>query len=176
VWNIQGYAALLEHAHTLIDASRESLQIALMRQEASALGEPLARAENRGVKVITLCMDDCPQECGSCRGTICRYCTMLADEQRWLMLVSDDAEVLTGEIDSDNDVLAIRTRQRLQIDLANWHIRHSMMLTAMLRELNSRPDHVLAPETQALLRSVDPVNQQGGWLNHMRALLRRQGL
>src|ERR671923_955151 len=45
VWNIRGSAALLEHAHALIDATRESLLIAVGRQEANALAESLAQAE-----------------------------------------------------------------------------------------------------------------------------------
>src|SRR3954467_6871650 len=40
----------------------------------------------------------------------------------------------------NNDVLAVRTRQRLQVDLAGWYIQHSMALTAVLNELRSRPD------------------------------------
>src|SRR5687768_9566159 len=66
LWNIQGYAALIDHAHALIDGTRERLLIAIGRQEASALAEPLARAESRGVAVTTLCLDECPAECGGC--------------------------------------------------------------------------------------------------------------
>jgi hypothetical protein len=97
--------------------------------------------------------------------------TVVAD--RWLVLVADDAEVLAGEIGPDDDVLAVRTRQRLQVDLASWYIRQSMTLTAVLSELRSRQDHVLDPRTQALLRSVDPGKWRGGWLDQMRALVRR---
>jgi HTH-type transcriptional regulator, sugar sensing transcriptional regulator len=173
VWNIRGEAALLEHAQALIDAAQKQLLVAIVRQEASALAKALAQAEARGVELVTLCLDECPEECGSCRGTICRYCAALAAEQRWLVLVADDAEVLAGEIGPNDDVLAVRTRQRLQVDLAGWYIRHSMTLTAVLSELRNRQDHVLEPETQALLRSVDPSTWRGGWLDHMRTLFRR---
>src|SRR5215218_896357 len=40
VWNVQGYAALIDHAHALIDATQERLLIALGRPEAGALAEP----------------------------------------------------------------------------------------------------------------------------------------
>jgi HTH-type transcriptional regulator, sugar sensing transcriptional regulator len=173
VWNLRGYTALLEHGQLLIDAAKEQLLVAIVRQEASALADPLAQAEARGVEIVTLCLDECPEECGSCRGTICRYCAALAADQRWLVLVADNAEVLAGEIGSYDDVLAVRTRQRLQVDLAGWYIRHSMTLTAVLSELRSRQNHVLEPETQALLRSVDPSTWRGGWLDHMRTLLQR---
>jgi DNA-binding MarR family transcriptional regulator len=173
VWNIQGYAALLDHAHALIDAAQEGLLVAVGRREAAVLAEPLARAEARGVVVTTLCLDECLEECGGCRGTICRSCAALGADRRWLVLVSDEAEMLAGEIDLHGGVLAVRTRQRLQVDLASWYIRHSMALTAVLRDLSGRPDQVLAPETRALLQSVDQRNRRGGWLDHLRVLVRR---
>jgi predicted transcriptional regulator len=174
VWNIQGYAALLGHAHALIDATQERLLVAIGRQEASALAEPLARAETRGVAVTTLCLDECPVECGGCRGTICRSCAAVSAGQRWLILVSDHAEALASEIGLDDDALAVRTRQQLQVDLASWYIQHSMALTAVLSDLSRRQDQVLAPETRELLQSVDSRERHGGWLDHLRLLVRRE--
>jgi len=176
VWNIQGYAALIDHAHVLIDATQEHLLVAIGRPEARALAEPLARAEARGVVVTTLCLDECAVECGGCRGTICRSCAAISAMQHWLMLVSDSAEALTGEIGLNNDALAVRTRQQLQVDLASWYIQHSMALTAVLSDLNRSQDQVLAPETRALLQSVDPHNRHGGWLDHLRVLVQRDVL
>lgn len=173
VWSIQGHTALLDHARALIDATEEHLLVAIGRREASALAEPLARVAARGAAVTTLCLDECPTECGGCRGTICRSCAVQVAEQRWLVIVSEHAEMLAGEIDIHGDVLAVRTRQRLQVDLASWYIQQSMALTAVLRDLSRRPDQVLAPETRTLLQSVDPHNRQGGWLDHLRVLVRR---
>jgi HTH-type transcriptional regulator, sugar sensing transcriptional regulator len=176
VWNIQGYAAVLDHAHVLIDATQERLLVAIGRAEASALAEPLARAEARGVAVTTLCLDECPTECGGCRGTICRSCAPVSAAQHWLVLVSDSDEVLAGEISLHDDALAVRTRQLLQVDLASWYIQHSMALAAVLSDLSRRQDQVLAPETRALLQSVDPYDRQAGWLDHLRVLVRRDVL
>jgi predicted transcriptional regulator len=173
VWNIQGYAALIDHAHVLIDAAQEQLLVAIGRAEASALAEPLARAEARGVAMTTLCLDECSVECGGCRGTICRSSAAVGTGQHWLVLVSDNAEALAGEIGLNNDALAVRTRQQLQVDLTSWYIQHSMALTAVLSDLSRRQDQVLAPETRALLQSVDSHNQHGGWLDHLRVLVRR---
>src|SRR5262245_36741352 len=78
VWNIRGYQTLLDHAHAVLDAAQGRLLVAIGHQEASALAEPLAQAATRGVELVTLCLDECPQECGNCRGTICRYCAALA--------------------------------------------------------------------------------------------------
>ncbi len=172
VWNIHGYDALLDHAHTLIDATQGQLLVAIGRQEAGALAGPLAQAEARGVKVTTLCLDACSVECGGCRGTICRSCAALAAGEHWLVLVADDAEALAGEIDRQGDALAVRTRQQLQVNLASWYIRHSMALTAVLSDLSKRQDEVLEPETRALLQAVDAPDRQGGWLDQLRALMR----
>ena len=173
VWNIQGYEAMIEHAHTLIDTCQEGLLVALGRQEATALADSLAQAETRGVAVTTLCLDECPVECGGCRGLICRSCAAVSANQHWLVLISDGAEALAGEVGVDGDALAVRTRQQIQVDLASWYIRHSLALTAVLRDLSERQDQVLAPETRALLQAVDSADRMGGWLNHMRTLVRR---
>jgi predicted transcriptional regulator len=174
VWNIQGYEALIEHAHALIGSSQDGLLVAIGRPEAAVLAAPLAEAEARGVAVTTLCLDECSEECGGCQGTICRSCAALGAGQRWLVLVSDEAEMLAGEIDHAGGVLAVRTRQRLQADLAGWYIRHSVALAAVLSDLNGRPDQVLAPETRTLLQSIDRPNRQGGWLEQLRALVQRE--
>jgi hypothetical protein len=71
---------------------------------------------------------------------------------------------------------AVRTRQLLQVDLASWYIQHSMALAAVLSDLSRCQNQVLAPETRALLQSVDPRNQHGGWLDHLRVLVRRDVL
>jgi hypothetical protein len=104
---------------------------------------------------------------------ICRSCAALAAEQHWLVLVSDDAEMLAGEIGLHDDVLAVRTRQPLQVDLASWYVRHTLALAAVLSDLSKRKDQVLTPETRALLEVVGTDNWQGGWVDQLRALLQR---
>jgi hypothetical protein len=165
---------VIDHASTLIDATQEHLLVAIGRQEASALAEPLARAVARGAMVTTMCLDECPTECGGCRGTICRSCATVSPGQRWLILVADHAEALASEIGSDGDALAVRTRQQIQVNLAGWYIQHSIALTAVLSDLGRRQDQVLEPDTRALLQSVDARARHGGWLDHMRALLQRE--
>jgi hypothetical protein len=44
IWNIRAYAALIDHAHALIDSTQERLLVAIGRQEAATLVAPLARA------------------------------------------------------------------------------------------------------------------------------------
>ena len=170
IWNARGYAVLIEHARALIDAARARLLVAIRPAEALGLAAHLAQAEARGVEVTTLCMDGCPSECGCCRGHIHRYRVAPEQHQGWLVLVPDDAEVLAGEIGPSEATLAVRTRQRLLVDLVSWYIRHSIALAAMVGDLGDHLDQLLGPEAQAVLSTVGPA-EQGGWLAHMRRIL-----
>ena len=93
---------------------------------------------------------------------------------RWLVLVSDDAEVLAGGIDQSEETLTIRTRQRVLVELAAWYIRHSIALATLLNDLGSRLKHLLKPETKSVLASNGPAGQKAGWLEHMFQLLSSQ--
>ncbi len=174
VWNARGYDILLDQARALIDRARERLLIALWPQEAQMLADPLRRAEQRGANVTTLCLTACVNECGGCRGHIYRYDVAAEPQQRWLVLVPDGEEVLMGEIDPTGDALAVRTRQRLTVDLAAWYIGHTIALAAVLADLDGRQDMLLAPETRGILEQLHPT-RGGGWLEHMRAMLDRAG-
>jgi DNA-binding MarR family transcriptional regulator len=175
VLNTREYPALLEHARALLAAAQRQLQIAIWPQEARALAEDLARAEARGVEVNTLCLAACPQECGGCRGHVHRYQVAPEGEKHWLVLVPDGAEVLAGEIGPDGAALAVRTRQRLLVELAVWYMRHSIALAAMLSDLGGRLEGLLRPETQATLATLGPGQADGGWLKHLVRLLGRAG-
>ena len=172
VWNARGYPALLDHARSLLVNARERAQVALSPPEALALAEELRVAEERGVDLTTLCLEACPNECGGCRGRIYRYRVTPDRPTRWLVIVVDGAEVLAGEIGAGPEAVAVRTRQRLLVELAGWYIRHSIALAAVVDDLGDRLDHLLAPETRALLASVGPGGAGDGWLEHMRRLLR----
>jgi hypothetical protein len=93
---------------------------------------------------------------------------------RWLVLVSDDAELLAGEIDQDEEALTVRTRQRVLVELAAWYIRHSIALATLFNDLGSRLKHLLKPETKSVLASVGSVAHKAGWLEHMFQLLSSQ--
>jgi predicted transcriptional regulator len=175
VWNARGYTVLLEQARELVGQTTERLLVVIWPAEARALAEPLAQAEARGVEIVTLCPTACADACGGCRGQIYRYSLTLEQPTRWLVLVPDGAELLAGEIGAGDDTLAVRTRQRLLVDLASWYIRHSIALAAVLSDLDNQLERLLEPETLATLRSVGPTSGGHGWLEHMRSLLKRSG-
>ena len=170
IWTVRGYTALLEHARSLIDATRERLLVAIWPEEARSLAAPLAEAEARGVKVTTLCLTACPTPCGGCRGQIHPYRTVLEPTSRWLVLVPDGANVLAGEVSLSEETLAVRTHQGLLVELVSGYIRHSIALAAVLHDLGGRPDDVLGPDTYATLRAL-AAGPSAGWLEHLRHLL-----
>lgn len=175
VGNIQGYPALLEQAGALLHTTQKRLLVAIWPPEAVNLTEPLAQAEERGVEITTLCLAVCLQECGGCRGRIYRYRVAPEQRQRWLVLVPDRAEVLAGEIGPGKETLAIRTRQRLLVELATWYIRHSIAVAAILDDLGNRLGELLKAETRSVLAAIDANGQGEGWLEYMIWLADRQG-
>jgi len=173
VWNARGYSVLLEEARAMVEAAQTRLLVALWHQEAQALAGNLARAEARGVDVTTLCLEACPQQCEGCRGRVYRYRVASDQQTRWLVLVANAAEVLAAEIAADQETLAVRTRQKLLVDLAAWYIRHNIAVAAILSDLGGRLKRLLTPKTRAVLAAIGPDQQQTGWLEHMRKLLNR---
>ena len=173
VWNARGYPALLEHAQSLIDQAREQLLLAVSPEEAPALVESLDRALARNVAITTLCLAGCPHECGACRGRVYRYTAAPQDGARSLLVVPDGAEVLAGEIRGNEQAQAVRTRQRLLVDLAGRHIRDGIALAAILLDLDGRLESLLKPETRDVLAGLGCCGDQAGWLEEMQHLLQR---
>jgi hypothetical protein len=146
--------------------------VAVWPPEAQALGENLVSAQARGVAITTLCLAACVQECGHCRGQIHRYSVQPDDSARWLVIVADGSEVLTGQMGPGQEAQAIRTRQPLLVDLSAWFIRHSIALAALLEDLGGRLPALLKPDTKAILASAGPGgDHEGGWLAYMSQLL-----
>jgi sugar-specific transcriptional regulator TrmB len=125
VWNTRGYPALLDHARTLAESARQRLMLAVWPQESAALSDQTAAKVSRGVQIRTLCLANCAQECGHCRGTVYRSNTIADQDKRWLLLIADGREVLAAEIspggtgETVTSASAVRTRQRLLVSLAN---------------------------------------------------------
>jgi sugar-specific transcriptional regulator TrmB len=164
IWNIQGYAAVVEHAQALIDNAQNEALLAVWQPESQALGETTARAAGRNVAINTLCLQVCPQDCDDCRGKIYRYRVATNRESRWLIVTRDGREMLVGDI-TPECATAMRTRQTHLIEMAGWYIRHSVGLAAVLGDLNGNEQYFLKPETQELLRGLGP--GEAGWLDYM---------
>ncbi|HZD55313.1 MAG TPA: helix-turn-helix domain-containing protein [Anaerolineales bacterium] len=175
VWNAHGYPVLLEHARSMIDAAQKRLVVAFWPQEANQISDRLDSAEQRGVDLTILCMAGCPHVCAACRGKVYRYHVLPPQSSRWLVMIPDESEVLTGEIKPDGQTLAVRTRQKLMVDLSTWYIRHSIAIAAMMADLGYQWENILSPQTRAILDSIGPAGSAQGWLENMRQLVEEHG-
>lgn len=191
LWNVRGYPVFIEQARALIESAREKLMVAISPVEAAVLAEEMRGAERRGVAITTLCLAECSKECGGCRGRIHRFPVAPEPQGRWLILAQDEQELLAGEIRAsakpdeggitassategeDIDTNAVRTRQKLLVNLALWYIRQSIALAALLQEEGRAQN--LAPETRALLSSLDVSGAKPSWTQRWRSFLEKSG-
>jgi sugar-specific transcriptional regulator TrmB len=175
VWNIHGYAAMLEHARSLVDSSSKHLLTAISPEEAAALKNNFDAAQMRGVKITNLCTSACLEECGHCRGNIFRYSVAAEKSKRWLVIVQDEEQVLAGEVGPADETLATLTRQQILVELISWYVHHSIALATVLNDLGQRTEDLLQPDTLGVLASLGPlgINGEIGWLEYMRKNLGR---
>jgi HTH-type transcriptional regulator, sugar sensing transcriptional regulator len=161
VWNASGYGALLDHARSLVDSAGQRLLLATWPEESAALSEQTAGAVGRSAQVSTLCLANCPQECGHCRGRVYRYPTRAEPELRWLIVVPDGREMLAAEIHFTEagrpaaSASVVRTRQRLLVNLAESYIRQSTAMAAVMTGLGPHLESALPPKTREILGSLD---------------------
>lgn len=170
VMNTRGYAAALALARNLVRASKRELLLAVWPQEAEALADDTAAALAKGVKITTLCLAGCKHGCGFCRGDVHRYRVDPDGRSRWLVLASDSSEALTAEV-KNQEAMAVRTRQRLVVELAAWYIRHTIAVAALVKDLGEGHRDVLSPDTRAILRSIGSRDAGIDWLQQVRTML-----
>ncbi len=175
IFSVRGYLPMLDHARSLIDSAAKSVLVALEPPESQALKGSVEAAILRGVKVVTLCLEACLEECGNCRGSLFRYHVEELEDSRWLVLLADGQEMLAAEIAPGDQTLAVRTRQSLLASLAGGYIQRSIALAAMVNDLGDRLEELLNPLTKATLAALGRENRQGGFLQQLRMLLHESG-
>lgn len=146
LWNLRGRAAVLEHAGELVRASERILWVANSPPEAAELSGDLRAAQRRGVRVETLCLQGCPEECGGCLGVVYRYRVPPEREVRWLVVVRDGAELLAAELDETGEAGGVRTRNGLFVDLVSWYMRYSVALARSLEDAGVARDRMASPD------------------------------
>lgn len=148
VWNVQGYEAVLARAEAAIDAGRSHLLIGLWSEESARLAGAVSRAQARGVKVTTLCIQGCPDECGGCRGEIYRYPLAGQPASRWLVLSVDEKEVMVGQVQADGSAAGAVTRLEAFVFVGSHYLRNAIAAAEIVRSLGPRLPQLL--DEQAL--------------------------
>ena len=172
VWNIQSYPGMLKHAQDLVESAQSNVLLAVWPAESEKLNSSLAKASQRGVNVTTLCTYACDHECGFCQGKIYRYKVTAEEYDHWFGLVVDGVETLAGAIGADDETLAVRSRQRLVVNMVSWYIHHSLALALLIDDLGPKLASLVKPETLIQLSEIGPAGYKGGWLAYMRQLHR----
>lgn len=172
IWNLRGYDTILQQARVMIGAAESSIVLGVWQPEAAALAEVTEAAHARGIEVITLCLQACPADCGSCRDKVFRYHAAPPNAQRWLIVVRDEAELLFASL-SQEQPTAMHSRQPSFIQMASWYVRHSVALAAILCDVGENLDNLLNADTRAVLKAVAPDNGDN-WLEYMLALVKQQ--
>ncbi len=174
-WNVGGYSQALEHAKALLGSAREQALVAIRPTEAQALSTTLHEAQVQGAKFTTLCLQGCPEECGHCRGRVHRYPVETDEKTRWLVIVADGLEMLAAEIGPNERTWAVRSRQRLLVEMASWYVRQTISQGAVLSDLRGKEEEALSAETLALLRAQEARGSGLKFTGYIRRLLDRKG-
>ncbi len=167
VWNVDGYEALLEHGRSLLAGAAHELQMAVWPDEARILAAEMRAAAERGVCIRTLCLAGCGQECGACQGRVQRYRLLPEQPARWLIVAADRGEVLAGEIAGGGAAQAVRTRQRLLVDLITSYIRNSVALAAVVGSMGEDAAARLSPEAADALEVIGEAGGLGDWIRNL---------
>lgn len=162
VFNLHG-EEWLGQARRLIAGAEESLLIAIQPPEAATLTEALRAAQERGVPITTLCLSDCPTDCGHCQGAVHRHGFQCGDEGRQLLLLADDRQVLMARFEGARTD-AVLSRQPLLTQLASRYIHQSLALGVLGRELAGRGESFLSTAGRQLLDRLVPKGNFIDWL------------
>jgi HTH-type transcriptional regulator, sugar sensing transcriptional regulator len=174
IMNARGYAVMLDHARAIISSSQQRLLIGIWPEEAQKLSEYIQNAKERGVQITTLCLKGCGHECPNCRGNIFRYALSLSRENRWLVLIADETEVLAGEITPSQEAHAIRTRQKMLVNLTVGYLQNSIALASIFSSLGNRYESLIDRETRLALSELYSLQPQVNWLDTMHMIIGKQ--
>lgn len=141
---------------TLVGGAHDTLLVAVQPLEAALLATDIREADERGVRITTLCLDACEPECGGCRGTIHRCARASDGAGRWLVVVADETDAVMAEFDGLEGVHAIQTRQPLVVHLASAYIRQSAALAVLGDELGERFNGLVSLQARRLLDGLRP--------------------
>lgn len=164
VWNVEGYEAVMNRALALVDHAREQILVGNWSREASALSAAMSAATARGVRVTTLCIQGCPEECGGCRGEIYRYPVVPEQKGRWLVLSVDDEELLVAEMTPDGDARAAVTRLNVLVSLAGHYLRNAIAAAEIARSLGPRMMEMLDAGARSALQGAGLATGGAPWI------------
>lgn len=164
VINLRDRGELFAETHELLAGVRDSLLVAVQPAEAAELAAEIAAVKNRGVRITTLCMEACKEECGGCVGDLHRYALAPTSGSRWLVLVADRQRLIAAEM-GHGMAQAIATTQPLVVELGAAYIRQSLALATMAGTMGEQFDGLLSAQARKVLDDVYPDGSFMDWLH-----------
>ena len=130
VWNIRGYFSSMEKASQLIKEAENKIFLAICVEDVMYLYNELAEAVDRGVETSILI---CGRKNFTGLGSV-YYCSdekkaIQAAGGRWITLVADDREVLTGQIDEEKDGISIWTSNPAIVYTSKRYIEQEIIMS-----------------------------------------------
>ncbi len=125
IFNINGYDDIIGRAEEMIGKAAMTLDLSLWREEIERLAPSIRDAVERGIRVRLISFDG-----GEVAGAECHHHRPLVPEEftgRWITLIRDGAEVLTGQCSDGNAAVAAWTRNKCLVFVSMKYIEHEII-------------------------------------------------
>lgn len=125
VYNLSGYEDIIGKAHDMITNARDSIDISIWDEEAATLGPALTAAVKRDVTVRHIAFGTG----AGAAGIIFLHRSIEPDAEtgRWITVIRDREEVLTGSCAASNGDVAAWTRNRSLLYIGIKYIEHEII-------------------------------------------------
>lgn len=125
IFNISGYEEIIGKASEMIREAHSELDLSLWDVEINGLTENLTCAMEKGVHVRLISFGESPFE----NAEIYRHRPLVDGEfnGRWITVVKDRSEVLTGECSDEKGSIAAWTRNRSLVFISLKYIEHEII-------------------------------------------------
>jgi sugar-specific transcriptional regulator TrmB len=125
IFNLRGYEGIVGKAREIVDGAREQLDLALWDDELELLRGSCAEAAGRGVRIRLLSFGE-----GALDGAEVYRHRQLADSEftgRWITVIRDGCEIITGECPDGGSGVAAWTRNRSLVYMSLKYIDHEIL-------------------------------------------------
>jgi sugar-specific transcriptional regulator TrmB len=138
VWNIEGHENIMAKVEEMISQAKRRIYISLLPATLTSLRPALAAAIERGVRVVVYSTERLDLPGGRVIATPVPEAAHERVEGLWLVLVIDGAEVLIGELLTENQARASWTGSPLFVFVTEHHLRTDLYLPHVLSLLRDQ--------------------------------------
>jgi len=137
-WSIIDYDLLIEKAKTLIDKATHTLLISIWKEEFLSLEDSIRGAEKRGVRIAILHFGNTGPKIGKIYPHPVDDSLHKEKKNRFLTVVSDSREAITGTILKFGNVEGTWSKNRGFILIAEEFIKHDIYMMKIIRRFDNQ--------------------------------------